>query len=224
MASGGGFPVCPEIFIQYTVLRVFHCERYQIRTRDHSLGDLERYQRATHLLTIAPNLSVSYSQPMLSRDIAPFPKIPNLKTFPQRINKSMCNVFTRLGKICKCIYCIYQAKTISISFLFVFANHFLANSLAQYILLKYCPVLSGRQKIETEAQIISHLLGKGRGKESYERGSKKRKGIKTLLSGKEETKEKLFCQDTIRERKPKYLEKERKEKYIVHCTMYIVCF
>ena len=48
-----GFPLCPEI-LQYThytvtlpVRRVFHCERYRIRTRDHCLRSLMRYQWAT---------------------------------------------------------------------------------------------------------------------------------------------------------------------------------
>ena len=45
-ASGGGFPLCPEIFTVYTVtlpvLTVFQCERCRIRTRDHRVSSLER--------------------------------------------------------------------------------------------------------------------------------------------------------------------------------------
>ena len=40
LASGGGLPLCPNIFTVYKVtlpvLRIFHCERCQIRTRDHA--------------------------------------------------------------------------------------------------------------------------------------------------------------------------------------------
>ena len=44
----GRFPSLPRDFIVYTVtftvLRVFHCERCQIRTRDHCLSSLEHCQ------------------------------------------------------------------------------------------------------------------------------------------------------------------------------------
>ena len=48
LASGGRSPSLPRDFTVYTVtllvLRVFHCERCRIRTRDHCLRRLERYQ------------------------------------------------------------------------------------------------------------------------------------------------------------------------------------
>ena len=51
LAPGGGLPLCPEIFtvckVTLPVLRVFHCERYRIQTRDHCFSSLEHYQLAT---------------------------------------------------------------------------------------------------------------------------------------------------------------------------------
>ena len=67
LASGGRSPSLPRDFTVYTVtllvLRVFHCERCRIRTRDHCLRRLERYQgkklsEICKNVLIHPNLSI----------------------------------------------------------------------------------------------------------------------------------------------------------------------
>ena len=63
LASGGGLPLCPEI-LQYTQWlclssEFFHCERCRIRTRDHCLSSLERYQWATTSPAMSHHISVN---------------------------------------------------------------------------------------------------------------------------------------------------------------------